>query len=166
MPSGQGLSSQQSSLAWRVNKGHFFSYQTKIKKNRNLLILKKQLSSHSFGLQMDGKTINKRQEALSRLPNSWLLRLSQHARDEKSSSKHTRKAKKRARLASFSCLSNLWRKKKPLKIAFDKIDSYFSVFNLCCSTYNYSSWEFNNDILRGTSFSQPYSDFLMILHIG
>ena len=111
-------------------------------------------------------TINKRQEALSRLPNSWLLRLSQHARDEKSSSKHTRKAKKRARLASFSCLFNLWRKKKPLKLAFDKIDSYFSVFNLCCSTYNYSSWEFNNDILRGTSFSQPYSDFLMILHIG
>ena len=85
----------------------FFSYQTKIKKNRNLLMLKKQLSSHSFGLQMDGKTINKRQEALSRLPNSWLLRLSQHARDEKSSSKHTRKAKKRARLASFSCLFNL-----------------------------------------------------------
>ena len=30
-------------------------------------MLKKQLSSHSFGLQMDGKTINKRQEALSRL---------------------------------------------------------------------------------------------------
>ena len=82
----------------------FFSYQTKIKKNRNLLMLKNQLLSHSFGLQMDGKTIYTRQEALLRLPNSWLLRLSQRARDEKSSSRHTRKARKRARLASFSCL--------------------------------------------------------------
>ena len=82
----------------------FFSYQTKIKKNRNFLMLKKQLLSHSFGLQMDGKTINTRQEALLRLPNSWLLGLSQRARDEKSSSRHTRKARKRACLASFSCL--------------------------------------------------------------
>ena len=82
----------------------FFSYRAKIKKNRNLLMLKKQLLSHSFGLQMDGKTINARQEALLRLPNSWLLGLSQRARDEKSSSRHTRKARKRACLASFSCL--------------------------------------------------------------
>ena len=64
-------------------------------------MLKKQLLSHSFVLQMDGKTINTRQEALSRLPNSWLLRLSQRARDEKSSSNV------KARLASFSCLFNL-----------------------------------------------------------
>ena len=39
------------------------------------------------------------------------------------------------------------------------------LFNLCYSTNNYDSWEYNNDILREKIFFQPYSDVVMILHI-
>ena len=39
------------------------------------------------------------------------------------------------------------------------------LFNLCYSKNNYDSWECNDDILRETSFFQPYSDVLMVLHI-
>ena len=131
--------------------GHCFSYQTKIKKDSNLLILKNTAILTLLWLTNRQKNKNKTREALSRFPRSWLMRISQRARGEKSSSRHTRKAKKRARVASFSYLSTC--------------RLTLMLFNLCYSTNNYDSWECDDDILRETSFFQPYSEVLMILHI-
>ena len=91
--------------------GHCFSYQTKIKKDSNLLILKNTAILTLLWLTNRQKNKNKTREALSRFPRSWLMRISQRARGEKSSSRHTRKAKKSARVASFSYLSTCEEKK-------------------------------------------------------